>query len=388
MKKLLHISYDFSETNDADKTTAIGDLLGITNKFLPSLIISLDRTSNPFEEKAEKIREDLLYLKVFGLPFGLFLKWHLKRVAKKILKASSDLSFNLSDVSLIHGHKLSYEGYIGYLLSKRLKANLFVSLRQTDFRVYRFRPDLRNSIKQVLRYSSKIFYIVPYMTDLLENQTGKNFYNAYIRNKLIALPNRINRKNKEIKYSPEKSLLVTALRIDKKSVKRKRIRNLFIAISKIKNHSFRLLILGDGPYRANLENWVKEFQIENKVEFKGKIPNDEIDMYLQKSEAFILPSKSETFGLVYGEALINETPILYSKNTGFDGFFDNVGFKVDPDSPDSIAEGILDILEKNTFYRDNIKKLKKENAFRIFTPEFSEEVYQKALNDANIVTLN
>lgn len=385
MKTFLHISYDFSESKNADKTTAVGDLLKITNEYLPSKVISLDRTSNFFNEETILKRDDLLYLKVFGLPYGLFLKFHLKRVYKKILKASEKYNFGLNSVSVIHGHKLSYEGYIGYLLAKKNNAKLFVSLRQTDFRVYRVRPDLRAMLKEILAYSSKIFVIVPYMSAKLKEQAGEKFYKEHVDKKLLSLPNRIVRENTVITHFPKKGNLITALRIDKRSVKRKRIRNLFLAVRLLKDEQFTLNVIGDGPYLSNLKKWVSEFGIEDKVNFLGKINNEEMDKYYQESEAFILPSKSETFGLVYGEALVNETPILYTPDTGFDGFFENVGPKVNPDSPESIAEGIKDILQNSTFYRENIKQLKDKNAFRIFSPEYSSEVIEKALADEKLI---
>lgn len=40
------------------------------------------------------------------------------------------------------------------------------------------------------------------------------------------------------------------------------------------------------------------------------------------SDIFVMPSKPETFGLVYVEALSQGLPILYAKGEGFDGYFD------------------------------------------------------------------
>ena len=79
---------------------------------------------------------------------------------------------------------------------------------------------------------------------------------------------------------------------------------------------------------------------------------------MPRLRAFVMPSFSETFGMVYAEALLNGTPILYSKDTGFDGLFDNVGVVVDPHSLVSIGEGLRKIVQKNFWMSE------------ILTPEF------------------
>ena len=63
-------------------------------------------------------------------------------------------------------------------------------------------------------------------------------------------------------------------------------------------------------------------------------------------DLFALASKTETFGLVYAEALSQGLPILYSKGEGFDGQFAEgyVGFAVDPWDVDDIARGIRKIV--------------------------------------------
>ncbi len=54
-----------------------------------------------------------------------------------------------------------------------------------------------------------------------------------------------------------------------------------------------------------------------------------------------MPSRAETFGLVYVEALLNGLPILYTKNEGIDEMYDNVGEAVDSFGPIEIYIIIL-----------------------------------------------
>ncbi|MCM1113853.1 MAG: glycosyltransferase family 4 protein, partial [Muribaculum sp.] len=64
-------------------------------------------------------------------------------------------------------------------------------------------------------------------------------------------------------------------------------------------------------------------------------------------DLFVMPSRTETFGLVYAEAISQGLPVLYTRGQGFDGQFTEgvVGYAVDADNPGEIAERIADAAE-------------------------------------------
>ena len=69
-------------------------------------------------------------------------------------------------------------------------------------------------------------------------------------------------------------------------------------------------------------------------------------MYLS-NHIFAMPSHSETFGLVYIEALSQGLPIVCSKNQGIDGSFsEKIGAYVDSKSIDSISDGIRQTIKE------------------------------------------
>ncbi len=49
----------------------------------------------------------------------------------------------------------------------------------------------------------------------------------------------------------------------------------------------KLLIVGDGVQRNNLEKLAKKYNIDQSVSFIGKIPNNEVSTYLMRSDVFI-----------------------------------------------------------------------------------------------------
>jgi len=70
----------------------------------------------------------------------------------------------------------------------------------------------------------------------------------------------------------------------------------------------RLLLVGDGPERSSAENLVRELGLVGKVCFLGKQEN--FVNLLQKSDVFLLPSDSESFGLAALEAMSCGVPVV------------------------------------------------------------------------------
>lgn len=75
----------------------------------------------------------------------------------------------------------------------------------------------------------------------------------------------------------------------------------------------KLLLIGDGPERFNIETLCRELGLQNQVSFLGK--QDAIDEILSVSDLFLLPSQNESFGLAALEAMACELPVI-SSNAG------------------------------------------------------------------------
>jgi 1,2-diacylglycerol 3-alpha-glucosyltransferase len=79
---------------------------------------------------------------------------------------------------------------------------------------------------------------------------------------------------------------------------------------------FRLLILGDGTKREELEKEVLALGMEKQIIFVGTVSQDEITNYYKACDLFVFSSKSETQGIVLLEAMAVGLPVVAVKASG------------------------------------------------------------------------
>ena len=81
---------------------------------------------------------------------------------------------------------------------------------------------------------------------------------------------------------------------------------------------FWVLLIGNGSMTEELKVEAKELGIEEEIVFVGKVPNEQLNCYLQACEAFLFTSKSETQGIVLAEAFAAGLPIVAVEASGED----------------------------------------------------------------------
>lgn len=121
----------------------------------------------------------------------------------------------------------------------------------------------------------------------------------------------------------------------------------------------KLLMVGDGPDRANNEQLCRDLGICDHVRFLGK--QDAVEEILSVADLFLMPSETESFGLAALEAMACKVPVITSNAgglpelnvDGFCGYMSNVG------DVDDMASKAITILED-----DEVLNRFKENAFK------------------------
>ena len=106
--------------------------------------------------------------------------------------------------------------------------------------------------------------------------------------------------------------------------------------------AWRLVMLGDGPLRAQLEQQVADAGTEG-VTFAGFRQIAELPTYYGRAAAFVHPALVEQWGLVVNEALASGLPVVVSERVGsatdlvLDG---ETGFQFNPEDVTDLAEAL------------------------------------------------
>lgn len=114
-----------------------------------------------------------------------------------------------------------------------------------------------------------------------------------------------------------------------------------------------LLLIGEGPYRKELEKLVAKNHLEDAVTFIGRLPYEELPRYISVGEIFAMPSRSRFFGLeveglgiVYLEASSCALPVVAGNSGGAPDavMAGETGVVVDGTSLATISGKIIDLL--------------------------------------------
>ena len=100
-------------------------------------------------------------------------------------------------------------------------------------------------------------------------------------------------------------------------------------IKKIANKEIHLTIVGEGPYRNELERITQDSNADAMVSFCGFKKKEDLIPYYQNADIFILPSLSEGMPNVVLEAMASGLPVVMTPCGGSKELIDDNGFVVD-----------------------------------------------------------
>ena len=132
----------------------------------------------------------------------------------------------------------------------------------------------------------------------------------------------------------------------------KNIDALIDAMNFVRTPGAKLMIVGDGPYRADLERHAKKDHVSDKVLFCGYLRREDVTHAYQASELFFFSSLSETQGLVVGEALASGLPVVAVNDLAIaDAVTDGSNGFLVPEDPQALAHAADRILGDAELWR-------------------------------------
>jgi len=133
----------------------------------------------------------------------------------------------------------------------------------------------------------------------------------------------------------------------------------------VSNTSFPGLLLITGnvsgaPYQVKMkaihDDAVAESGMQDRVVFTGFIPDDELDLLMQKALFLVYPSFYEGFGIPVLEAMQVGTPVITSNLTALPETAGDAALLVNPHKTDEIASAMSHLLEDESLRRQLSQK--------------------------------
>ena len=135
-----------------------------------------------------------------------------------------------------------------------------------------------------------------------------------------------------------------------------------------------LVVVGGGPLRKELEDFVDSLGIQKQVHFLGEIPRKEVYSQLTHSDLFALPSSSEGFCVAAVEAMAAGLPVVVSDIDVLHEVVGEPGVFADPDDPIEFADALIALAEDQE-RRERLGTEAKERARSNFSLERTAREY-------------
>lgn len=105
-----------------------------------------------------------------------------------------------------------------------------------------------------------------------------------------------------------------------------------------------LSIVGSGPLSDELEERAANLGLTDRIDFHGRVPNDELPEVYSKSQLFVLPSKAEGLPRTVLEALACETPVVTSNLPQLEPLVEGAGLTVPVGEVNALQKAIQTFL--------------------------------------------
>lgn len=301
----------------------------------------------PHSNKFKDNRKDFGEYTTLALDFRDFDRLLFFRKHKKILN-NIQKTYDIRKFDLMHAHSLFSNGYIAYKLHQKFNIPYIVAIRNTDVNVF-FKKmiHLRELGRSIIDNAEKVIFISDaYKKTVLDKYVNSDGIDT--SGKYEVIPNGIDDFWLENIYTGARKIENKAVRI------------LCVGdIDKNKNHTTTLKackLLYNNGYKVTFnivgrvldKNVFKKLTQSRIVNYLGTMNKEELLTVYRNNDIFIMPSYTETFGLVYAEAMSQGLPVVYTKGQGFDLQFKEgeVGFHVSPDKSNEI-ETVVKLIVDN-----------------------------------------
>lgn len=291
---------------------------------------------------------------------------------KYFIKLAKEMKKRKIDVLHMHNKTAFFYGTIAAKL-----AGINKTIYTEHGRTEKIKKKTKIAFKILNRFITETIVVTDYIKNYLLSNEG------FRAERVTVIPNGINitkdepKKNdnalyEELGISENTMVVGIVARLDPIKNHKMLLKAFKIAVNKHSN--IKLIIVGDGSLRGELENLAKKYMIRKKVIFLGE--RKDIIKILGCIDVFVLCSKSEGMSITLLEAMASGVPIIATRVGGNSSIIENgvSGILVESNEHIELAKEIVCLI-KDDQKRKEISRAAKDRYEREFTLDKMVERY-------------
>lgn len=389
---IVHLSGDFPDAIDSNKTRVIQSLLDLTEQQFEHEVYSLNRVEIGPISAITSFISSLGYARckiddwrpfergvALGYPApgrGLLHVSCLKDVAAQIAER-----LLANPPALLVGHKLTIEGVVAREVSQRISRPYAITIQgDTDSKILAVRPDLRVLFAKIYHGAAHVFCFAPWALAEVERRLGA-------RNGPVTVLPCPTELDEPLAPRPTGEDIISVFHL--MSRRRKNLAGMVqaMAILAKKGTQAGLVVYGGGS-AADMHAAGHILSGTPSVRLGGAVSRAQMPLQMNRGIGFVLPSRRETFGLVFVEALFAGLPIVYPRGQGVSGYFENAPFAlaVDAGDTDAIAQAMTRLVDEESELKAALADWQSSSDANRFQRSSIGEAFAMGLRDAQQLT--
>ena len=266
------------------------------------------------------------------VPYNLALTTKMVEVAE---------NYSLDLVHVHYAMPFAASAYLARELVKPRQLGVVTTLHGTDITVVGLEPAFFRVTQFTIQSSDRVTAVSQYLKERAQQALGITREIKVVHNFVDPRVFTPRRRTSLRLAPPQTSVVMHASNFRPL----KNIRTVIQVFSELrKNLPVKLVMVGDGPEKASAEQLARELGVQRDVLFLGN--QDCMEELLPLADVFLLPSLSESFGLVALEAMSAEVPVVASDVGGLPELIEHgvTGYLHDPQDTAGQVSSVLRLL--------------------------------------------
>lgn len=306
--------------------------------------------------------------------YGLKMFLSVLPAVKKIKK---DFSFDIIDA-----HYVYPDGFAAVLLGKYLKKPVVISARGSDINLFAEFPLIRRLLQYALHKAHRVIAVSQSLTEEILRL-------GISEKKLTVIPNGVDidkfcpapkeQARSKLTLPLNKKIILSVGHLTSNKGFDLLIKALKILSGESREENLRLVIVGEGSARKDLEQLISSLQLNGRVRLVGAVPHQELYLWYSAADLFCLASDKEGWPNVLLESLACGTPVVATDVGGIPEIIrlDRVGVLTKRNVQD-ISKTISFALKKQWIYNEIIQYAREHTWGKVALSVY--DVFQSVLN--------